>query len=146
MTEIPSDLSNPSNLREYLERVWNDATTKTEANRREITGLMERSDQRALEARDPAQRTLNTTISWICSVQNVTTSYYIHTLALLNLVAAAFEAQHGELTKTQQERIAALAENAEKAKQDFDKHLAKRMAQLFTSEGHEAMYGAGKQT
>ena len=70
----------------------------------------------------------------------------MHVLALLTLMAAAFEAQHGEVTKTQRERIAELAENAEKAKQDFDRHLAKRMAQLFTSEGHEAMYGAGKQT
>jgi hypothetical protein len=107
---------------------------------------MERSDQRALEARDPAQRNLNTAISWICSTQNLSATYYMHILALLTLMAAAFEAQHGELTKTQQEKMVELQGIAEKSKEDIDRHLAKRLTQLFTSEGHEAMYGTGKQT
>lgn len=70
----------------------------------------------------------------------------MHILALLTLMAAAFEAQHGELTKTQQEKMVELQGIAEKSKEDIDRHLAKRLTQLFTSEGHEAMYGTGKQT
>jgi hypothetical protein len=146
MTETPRDQSNKFNLLEYFENFFNEQKLQAETRYETHRKMIEEYDRRALETRSPIERMFNMMASSMISAEDVATSQYLNILSLLDVLAAAIELEPTELTQQQQERMVELRENAEKAKEDIDKHLAKRLTELFTSEGHEAMYGTGKQT
>jgi len=146
MTEIPKDQGKKFSIGEYLKSTCESENLRIQNENRKADELIQQYDRQAKEASNPIDRRLSYLASMIVRVHDAELTRHGYTLLLLNMIGQAIGAQQGDLTQTQQEKMVELRGIAEKAKEDFDKHLAKRMAQLFTSEGHEAMYGTGKQT
>jgi hypothetical protein len=146
MTETPKDQGKKFSIREYLQSTFESENLSIQNANREFDEAIQRYERQAKEASNPIDRRLNWLASLIYRVHDAELTRHIYTLALLNIVGQAIEAQKGDLTQTQQEKMVGLRENAEKAKEDIDRHLAKRLTELCASKGHEAMYGTGKQT
>ena len=144
MTEKSNEPSSKFSIREYFENLFNDQRLQAEAQYERNRKSMEEYDQVASDAKNPVKANMYRMASWIVSTQDASTSYYVTILSLLNIIATAIEFQPAELTQTQQERMTELEQKAREVKGDIDKHLAKRLSELLTSEGHEAMYGTGK--
>jgi meiotically up-regulated gene 157 (Mug157) protein len=146
MTETPRDQSNKFNILEYFENIFNEQNLQAQAQYETHRKMMEQYDRLASDARTPSERMFNMMASCMISTEDVATSHYLLILSLLNVMAAAIELQPTELTQVQQERMVELERKAREAKGEIDKHLAKRLSELLKSEGHEAMYGTGKET
>jgi hypothetical protein len=143
MTEMPRKRSKKFSIRKYLRTEYRDQIRHTQAERIELERLKLDFDRRAEAASDQIDRSLNMIGSSIVTLQSAILDQNDYVFSLLDVIGEAIE--RGD-RKTGQEKMDELVGVAEKAKKDIDRHLAKRLTDLFTSKGHEAMYGTGKKT
>jgi hypothetical protein len=144
MTEMPRKRSKKFSIRKYLRAEYGDQIRHAQAERIELERLKLEFDRRAEAASDRIDRSLNMIGSSIVTLQSGILDQNDYVFSLFDVIGEAIE--RVERGKTGQEKMDELVGVAEKAKKDIDRHLAKRLTELFTSKGHEAMYGTGKRT
>jgi len=142
MTEKPRKQSVSALVAEIIYQRFEDFKRETDAYAPTADAQRQVTERLFKEAKTPLDRQL---LSHQLYSQAIDTGQRYTTLWLLNLIAMVAEAldmmtKEPKATQAEQDELKARVEAAMK---DFDEHIAERMARLFDSSGHEAMYGAG---
>jgi hypothetical protein len=146
MTKEPNERKNSFSVKARITETYDKWYPRAEACVTRNAELLEKLNRDIDETTDPTLRTQLLDLRMtLVTMDNIDLKFML-LLNMINSLTGVLDIASQELSEEQKKHMVALAEQTERARKEFDEHLVKRLARLFSDSGHEAMYGSGART
>jgi hypothetical protein len=129
-------------LAKLIDTSWQGFRNRTYADAPQTFSDIQKLKDQLDHTNDPLEKRL-TRSELLMRILDAELSYQTGLLWCALSMVADNAATMTETPKSRKTKQDALKERVKKAKQDIDEHLAKRIAKIYDTTGHGAMYGAG---